>query len=94
MAEADPAAIIHSLVAVAGGVCLPEEVRCLGLWPRVSPGVHCGHEGHSMVQLWFTFQPDWCCGWGGASGPSTILIAYEIRCGGMGSRQRIHVMEV
>lgn len=33
-------------------------------------------------------------GCGGASGPSIILMAYEIRCWGMGNSQRINVVEV
>lgn len=33
-------------------------------------------------------------GWGGASGPSIILMAYEIRCWGMGNSQRINMVEV
>lgn len=33
-------------------------------------------------------------GWGEAAGPSIILMAYEIRCWGMGNSQRINVVEV
>lgn len=69
-------------------------VHCLDPWSLLLPEIYCSWKGHNMVRCWFVFQPNWSRVCSRASDPSKIFTAYEIRCRGLGNRERIYMMEI